>query len=112
MEGRKYQSSMGSRKFRQRPASVSTPITSKPTRAVRAIRLESNSSESESNISGSDAKTDRHNLCVATVPDRVKKFSDQRAGLDYFDQDRDSDRVVDQKACTHCGSKKQDDLGC
>ncbi|CAH0484613.1 unnamed protein product [Peronospora farinosa] len=112
MEGRQYPSAMGSSKFRQRSASASTPIPSKPTRAVRAIRLEGSSSESDSDLSGSDADTDRRNLCVATVPDRVKKFNDQRAALDHLNQDRGPDRVVNQKACTHCGSKKHDDRGC
>ncbi|CAI5722019.1 unnamed protein product [Peronospora effusa] len=111
MEGRQYPSAMGSSKFRQRSASASTPAPSKPTRAVRAIRLEGSSSESDSKISGSDAETDRRNLCVATVPDRVKRYSDQRAGSDHLDQDRGPDRVMNQKACTHCGSKKHDDRG-
>ena len=48
IESRQFQSAMGSRKFRQLPKSASTPTLSKPTRAVRAIHVESGSSDSDS----------------------------------------------------------------
>ena len=50
MESRQSQSAMGSSKFRQRSTSASTPIPSKPARAVRAIHLESGSSDSDSDL--------------------------------------------------------------
>ena len=51
---RQFQSAMGSSKFRQRPTSASTPTPSKPTRAVRAIHVESGSSDSDSDRVGSE----------------------------------------------------------
>ena len=48
MEARKKKASIGSNKFRQRPAAASAPVSSKPARAMRAIHIESSNSKSES----------------------------------------------------------------
>ena len=45
IESRHFQGAMGSSEIRQRGTSASTPTPSKPTRAVRAIHVESGSSD-------------------------------------------------------------------
>ena len=112
IESRHFQGSMGSSEIRQRGTSAFTPTPSKPTREVRAIHVESGSSDSDSALNGSGAELDRRKVCMTTVPDRVKNFDDQNARLDDMNYDNNPDGSVPHQGYTHCGSKKHDDGGC
>ena len=112
IESRQFQSAMGSSKFRQRPTSAFTPTPSKPTQAVRAIHVESGSSDSDSDLCESGAELDRRNVCMTTVPNRMKICGDQHVRLDDMNYDNNLDGIVSHQGCTHCGLKKHDDHGC
>ena len=79
---------------------------------MRPIRVEDADSSSDANLSGSDAECELRNVFVAATSDRPTKFGDQRATTYENRQDYSPDRVAFEKACTHCGSKRQDDRGC
>ena len=112
MEYRQTQSLMGSNKLRPRSAPTASPKPAKPARAMRPIHVEDADSSSDANLSGSDAERELRNVFVAATSDRPTKFGDQRATTYENRQDYSPDRVAFEKACTHCGSKRQDDRGC
>ena len=72
MKNRYTKASMGPRKWHQRSKFHADQIPSKSTRAVRAIRVESESSSSESKSSGSEEYVDLRRVGATTVPTQVK----------------------------------------
>ena len=112
MEDRQAQVPTGSSTFRQRFVPKLPPAPSKPTRAVRAIHVESASSDSDSDLSDVEVEVNHRNVCAATTMDHAKKFGDQRTRNEDPKQDEDPEHGMPKKACSHCGSKKHDDRGC
>ena len=78
MENRYTKASMGQGKFNQRSTAHTDQVPSKSTRAVRAIRVERESSSSESDPSGSEEDVDRRRIRAATVFNQVKLNQDHR----------------------------------
>ncbi|CAI5747154.1 unnamed protein product [Peronospora destructor] len=103
---------MGSNKFRQKAAAPPTPVPSKPTRAVRAILMETASSKSESDLSGSEPDGDQRQIFVSAMSDHPKFSNDSPSRQTAADQTDRQDRNMSLKLCTHCGSTKHSDLGC
>ena len=64
---------MGSNKFRQHITPRATQMLAKPSRAVIAMHVESESSESEVDSGGSDTDSDRRNVYMAAAADRAQK---------------------------------------
>ena len=100
---------MKSSKFRQRVAPQAAQVPAKPSRAVRAIYVESESSGSDIDSCGSDSdsdrrngymatatdraqKPDRHNVCLATAADRAQNTGDPLIRSEQVDRDRHCDR--------------------
>lgn len=106
---------MGSNKYRQKGSAMPAPIPSKPARAVRAIRVEESSSESEwETSSGSEEESDRRVVKVAAKLDRSTsdRLATNPRSIDPGNGSRRLDRNAPLEACTHCGSTKHNDLGC
>ena len=72
IENRCTKELMGPGKFHQRRNSNSDLVPSKLTRAVRVIRLGSESSSSESDPRGSDDGVDWRRVCATTAFDQEK----------------------------------------
>ena len=72
MENRYTKAPIGPGKFHQRLKFHADQVPSKSTRAVRAIRVESESSSSESDFSGSEEDVVHRRVCATTVPTQVK----------------------------------------
>ena len=111
-ETRQGRASMGSSKFRQKSAAASAPVSSKITRAVKAIQIDHSESESESDHSGSEPEINQRVICTTATSDRAKGSNDQRIRQKIYDQDEDQDRDGPPKSCSHCGSTKHSDRGC
>ena len=104
---------MGSSKFRQK--GTPGPVLSKPARAVRMIRTDDISSESESDTNGSDPEDRLRSIHVTATTGQRTPPSDTSANMRSVDPNtrRDyQDRSMPSKPCTHCGSTKHGDLGC
>ena len=71
-ETRQGRASMGSSKFRQKSAAASAPVSSKITRAVKAIQIDHSESESESDHSGSEPEINQRVICTTATSDRAK----------------------------------------
>ena len=78
MSFRKNKEPAESNKFRSRSATASAPVYSKTPRAVKAIRVESAESDSDSSSEGSDEEEFRRKVCVTTVFDQVADPGEQR----------------------------------
>ena len=100
---RQSKATMGSNKFRQKAITPPVPAPSKPARAVRVIRMESSSSESESDLSGSEPDSELRQVYMAAKPDRPKN-SNELPSHKIADQADHQDRNVPLKPCSHCGS--------
>ena len=112
---RQGKAAMGSSKYRQKGSAIPIPVPSKPTRAVRAIRVEAPSSGSESEPSSeSEEELDRRAIKLAAKSDRQSpdRMSPRPRSADHNDGSKRLDRSSPGKACTHCGSTKHNDLGC
>ena len=120
---------MGSSIFRQRVAPQAAQVPAKPERAVRAIHVESKSSESDIDSCGSDSdsdrrngymatatdrtqKPDRHKVYLATAADRAQNTGDPLIRSDQVDRDRHYDRGKSKTVCTHYLSKRHDNRKC
>ena len=104
---------MGSSKYRQKV--TTPPAPSKPTRAVRVIRTEDSSSESESNFDDSESEDRQRSIHATTALHRQKPMNDPSSRLRSTDppsRPDHQDRGAPTKPCTHCGSTKHGDLGC
>ena len=73
-------------------------------------KVESSGSESES--IGSEEEVDCHRFCVTTISDQEKPNKDHRTWQENAGGKKERDRSGRSKACTHCGSSRQDDRGC
>ena len=73
MEVPEAHASIGSNKFRQRFTSQAAQLPAKPAWAVRAIHVESESSEPEAESGGSDNDSDRRNVYMAAAANRAQK---------------------------------------
>ena len=67
---RQRKATMGSNKFRQKLFSNANPAPSKPARAVRAICVENEDSESGSDLSKSDSEQHQRAIYLANASDR------------------------------------------
>ena len=101
MENRYTKTPMGLGKFHQRSKVHADHVPSKSTRAVRAIRLGSESSNLESNSSGSEEDVDRHRVCATTVPTQVKLNQDYRMSYEEVDRVEPRDHGERSKPCTY-----------
>ena len=93
MSFRKNKEPAESNKFRSRSATASAPVYSKTPRAVKAIRVESAESDSDSSSEGSDEEEFRRKVCVTTVFDQVADPGEQRDRSRKTDRDDDRDHV-------------------
>ena len=75
---------MGASKYRQKAAT--SPAPSKPARAVRMIRAENSSSESESDFSGSEPEDRQRAIHATTALHRQKPTHDPSSRLRSNDQ--------------------------
>ncbi|OWY90331.1 hypothetical protein PHMEG_00041585 [Phytophthora megakarya] len=97
----------GSNKFQQKAALKPPSASSKNARAVRAIRVAEDSSESESDVSASDQEDECRRVYLAEAKDR------ENHSITPTHRDGAADHpTMSQKNCTHCGSTKHDNLGC
>ena len=80
-------------KFRSRSATESAPVYSKTPRAVKAIRVESEESDSHSSSDGSDKEEFWRRVCVTTSSDQVTDPGEQRDRSRQTDRDDDRDHV-------------------
>ncbi|OWY91590.1 hypothetical protein PHMEG_00039762 [Phytophthora megakarya] len=75
-------------------------------RAVRAIQKAEDSSESESDASGSEQEDECRRVYLAESKERGIQTPTPAH------QDNPDHTAMSQKNCTHCGSTKHDNLGC
>lgn len=114
-QSRRGNAVMGSSKFRQKFSPNPTPAPSKPTRAVRAICVENESSSSEMESSGSESESDLRAVYVANASDRQPPDNDlstRSRSTKPGERMEPPDRGEAAKPCTHCGSTKHNNLGC
>ncbi|OWY98607.1 hypothetical protein PHMEG_00030587 [Phytophthora megakarya] len=79
----------------------------KNARAVQAIRVAEDNSESESDVSTSDQEDECRRVYLAEAKDR------ENHSITPTHRDGAADHpTMSQKNCTHCGSTKHDNLGC
>ena len=97
--------------FHQRHKSHYNQVPIKSARAVRAIKVESESSISGSDISETDIDVDRRRICASTVSNQVKLNQDHRISHKGADRIELRDHGERSKACSHCGSIKHNDRG-
>ncbi|KAE8967210.1 hypothetical protein PR001_g28173 [Phytophthora rubi] len=106
----------GSSNYRQKVPTGPPQASSKPARAVRAIRVTANSDDgsgSESD-SGSDVDAAQAQIYLAADTDHRKQedqrpFPRSKIQPDRDIQSRHEDRL---EPCTHCGSTRHSNLGC
>ena len=103
MENRCKKSSMGLGKLYQRSKVHADQVPSKLTRAVRAIRMESERSSSESDSNELEEDEDRRRVCVTKTPNQVKINQDHRGLNEEADRVELRDHGERSKPCTHCG---------
>ncbi|GMF63959.1 unnamed protein product [Phytophthora fragariaefolia] len=113
---RQGRAAAGSSKYHQKVPTGPPQASSKPARAVRAIRVMANSdggSGSESD-SGSDVDTSQAQIYLAAATDHRKQDDQRPFRRSKFQPDRDSQPRHDDrpKPCTHCGSTRHSNLGC
>ena len=86
MKNRYTKTPMGPGKIYQRSQAHADQVPSKLTRAVRANKLVSESSSSESDPSGSEDDVDYLEVCATTVPTPVKLNQDYRMSHEEADR--------------------------
>ncbi|KAE9283449.1 hypothetical protein PF001_g22846 [Phytophthora fragariae] len=105
----------GSVKPRQKPPSAAGA------RAMRAVQVHADSSESEVESDESDGDGCLRRVYVAAaenceeLPDRRlprRERSNTHLDRDLGQHPKSADMGVPSKRCSHCGSRKHDDLGC
>ena len=74
--------------------------------------MESESSSSESDPSGSKDDVDRRKVCATTVFNQVKLNQDHCMSHEEAGRVELRDNEERSKPCTHCGSIKHNDRGC
>uniref|UniRef100_A0AAV1VM41 Uncharacterized protein n=1 Tax=Peronospora matthiolae TaxID=2874970 RepID=A0AAV1VM41_9STRA len=72
---------------------------------VKAIRAESEKSDSGSSSDNADEEDFHRKVHVTTITDQAADPGDQRDRSRKTDRDDDRDWGGFAKACTHCGSK-------
>ncbi|OWZ03646.1 LOW QUALITY PROTEIN: hypothetical protein PHMEG_00024584 [Phytophthora megakarya] len=96
----------GSNKFRQKSTPENQSAPAKNARVVRAIQKAEDSSESESDASGSEQEDECRRVYLAESKERGIQAPTPAH------QDNPERTTMSQKNCTHCGSTKHDNLGC
>ncbi|OWZ14290.1 hypothetical protein PHMEG_00012252 [Phytophthora megakarya] len=106
-KARQGKAHVGSNKFRQTSTPENQSVPAKNARSVPVIQKAEDSSESESDASGSEQEAECRRVYLAESKER----GIQTPTLAHQDN-RVDHTTMSQKNCTHWGSTKHDNLGC